>query len=256
MGRALAARLRERGLHPFGVDPYLVETIAGDAAECAIDGGMRVFKNLAVAAASGIAVPSDVLIFVRMPDQVVDTLEQLDLNGFFDDVPVSVLSTLSPGDARGIQDRFGSGRAIAETPVSGGTSGARSGTLSALVWGRTGDWLEAAAGQVFRFDGPGQPAAAKLLNNLLAAANVHALAAVLVHSQALGLSAASLFDLVSASSGASWMTDQLETFPVDLLLKDLALLEAETTVTLPAFVGDSAFVELVDHARAALRDSR
>lgn len=253
MGGAIAARLLESGLEVCGVDPFVVRALAGYADEATTPEGVRVFRDVTVAAKSLPEPPSDVLIFVRMPEQVAEVLAAMGEHPFFARVPAAILSTLAPGDARDLFTRFGGARPLAETPVSGGVDGARAGSLTVLAHGPTGDWLAAAAGRILRFDEPGQPAIAKLLNNLLAAANVHALAAVLLSAEDLGLGAARMMEIVGHSSGASWMTPHFENFPIELLWKDVQLLGSGTPARVPGLSGESDFGALIAAARDALR---
>lgn len=104
MGSALAARLVERGHDVVGVDPFLAA--AGSAVETAE--GIRVVHSLEDVDAA----VSEVLVFVRMADQVVSVIESMDGLRAYDDVPATILSTLSPADARSVAERFGAGRRI------------------------------------------------------------------------------------------------------------------------------------------------
>ena len=241
MGSALAARLVERGHDVVGVDPFLAA--AGSAVETAE--GVRVVHSLEDVDAA----VSEVLVFVRMADQVVSVIESMDGLRAYDDVPATILSTLSPADARSVAERFGAGRRIVEAPVSGGVSGARLGALTVLMAGEPGAWLADAAATVFRFDGFGLPAAAKLLNNSLAAANAHALTAALAQADGLGLDAAQMLEVVRVSSGGGWIAENFDEFPVDLLWKDFTLLQASGPVTFPATDGRTALVEAVRTSR-------
>ena len=244
MGSAMAARLGERGHDVIGVDPFLVaEGAAGTSAE-----GVPVVHSLAAVKGQGTR-PSEVLVFVRLYEQVVAVLEELDADPWFDEVPVSVLSTLKPSDARALAERFASTRALTEAPVSGGVGGARNGTLTVLVAGAPGPWLADSSATVFRFDGYGLPTAAKLLNNALGAANAHALTATVEQAEGLGLDPAQFLDVVRVSSGGGWMADHFEDFPVDLLWKDFGLLHDDYSVAFPATTIDSDLLSAVATAR-------
>ncbi len=244
MGSAMGARLIERGHDVVGVDPFIAPV---GAAGTSVD-GVPVLHSLAAVKGQGTR-PSEVLVFVRLYEQVVSVLEELEADAWFDDVPVSVLSTLKPSDARALAERFATTRTITEAPVSGGVSGARSGTLTVLVAGAPGPWLADSSATVFRFDSYGLPAAAKLLNNALGAANAHALTATVEQAEGLGLDPAQFLDVVRVSSGGGWMADHFEDFPVDLLWKDFGLLHDDYSVAFPATTIDSDLLNAVAEAR-------
>lgn len=248
MGSAMAARLMERGHEIVGVDPFLVE----EGQSGATSDGVRVIHSLAQASRHEIVV-DEVLVFVRMADQVVSVLETMDADSWFDTVPATILSTLSPADARDIAERFGARRPIAEAPVSGGVAGARAGTLTVLLTGAVGPWLEDAAATVFRFDGYGLPAAAKLLNNALAAANANNLVAALGQASTLGLDPGQMLDVVQVSSGGGWIAENFGSFPVDLLWKDYTLLRKSGHVRFPRTDDDTDLIRIVEAARASIR---
>ena len=244
MGSAMGARLMERGHDIIGVDPFLAPV---GSAGTSVD-GVPVLHSLSAVKGQGTR-PSEVLVFVRLYDQVVSVLEDLAADPWFDGVPVSVLSTLRPSDARALAERFAASRALTEAPVSGGVLGARTGTMTVLLAGNPGPWLDDTATTVFRFEGYGLPAAAKLLNNALGAANAHALTATIEQAEGLGLDPAQLLDIVRVSSGGGWMADHFEDFPVDLLWKDFGLLHDDYSVAFPATTIDSDLPSAVASAR-------
>jgi len=247
MGSALAARLVERGLDVLGVDPAVAASGPATTAD-----GIAVVRDLAAAAKALPEPPSDLLVFVRMADQVHEVLAEAARHRRFDGVPAAVLSTLAPGDARAVLERFGGERPVAEAPVSGGVSGARAGTLTVMAAGPLGRWVEAAAARVHTFAEPGQPAAAKLLNNALGAANAHALAAALAQADGFGIAPAEMLEVIRGSSGGGWMAEHFEDFPVDLLWKDFTLLHPEYPVRFPPFSIDTDLLGAIASARARL----
>lgn len=253
MGAAVAARLQRSGFTVLGVDPYVVDAAGAGEAETTTPAGVRVLRDVGAVAATLEEPPVAVLILVRMPDEVRSVLTELDRHACYDAVPAAILSTMAPTDARQIHARFGSRRTLCEAPISGGVAGASQGSLTVLLCGEAGTWIDAIASVVVRFEEPGQPAAAKLLNNVLAAANVQALAAVLLQSQQFGLRPEQLLEVIRISSGASWMTPHFEQFPVDLLWKDVLLLDGEVPVQLPGLSGKTAFAEQIRLARSAIQ---
>lgn len=126
-----------------------------------------------------------------------------------------------------------------DAPVSGGTAGAAAGTLTIMAGGDRAAFdrirpLLDALGRLVLYMGPaGSGAAAKLVNQLLTAANQAAAAEALHLGARFGLDLGSLHQVLAASYGASRMVDrtvpvlesqQFESaFKVDVLVKDLGL---------------------------------
>jgi 3-hydroxyisobutyrate dehydrogenase len=128
---------------------------------------------------------------------------------------IMICSTIAPDDterfAKGIET-FGA--PLLDAPISGGPARARDGGMSLM--------LAAAEDVRLRFDAllhdmaarlqcvsnrVGDGARVKLLNNLLGGVNLIAGAAALAAGERMGLSGATLFKVISASSGQSWVTD-------------------------------------------------
>ena len=126
---------------------------------------------------------------------------------------VLVASTVDPDYVRGLPARVAAaGVTILDTPVSGGPAKAAAGTMTIMVAGpaeareRCADVFAAIAGRTFTIsDRVGDAAATKIVNNLLAAANLAAAAEALALADALGLDLRATADVISASSGASWI---------------------------------------------------
>lgn len=102
-----------------------------------------------------------------------------------------------------------------DAPVSGGPEGAANGTLSIMVGGEAGaveaakPVLDGMGGYVVRMGEAGSGAAAKLINQLLTAANAHAATEALALAQAMGLDSPEamgrLLELLERSWGNSLM---------------------------------------------------
>lgn len=126
---------------------------------------------------------------------------------------VLVASTVDPDYVRALPGRCtGAGVAILDTPISGGPAKAHAGTMTIMVAGpaaaraRCAQVFDAVAGRVFAIsDRVGDAAATKIVNNLLAGANLAAAAEALALAEALGLDARATADVIAASSGASWI---------------------------------------------------
>ena len=126
---------------------------------------------------------------------------------------VMVASTLDPDYVRELPGRCArAGVAIPDTPISGGPAKAHDGTMTIMVAGpsevrdRVAPILEAIAARRFAIsDRAGDAAATKIVNNLLAGANLAAAGEALALAEALGLDVRATADVIAASSGASWI---------------------------------------------------
>jgi 3-hydroxyisobutyrate dehydrogenase-like beta-hydroxyacid dehydrogenase len=126
---------------------------------------------------------------------------------------VMVASTLDPEYVRALPARcMRAGVTILDTPISGGPAKAHDGTMTIMVAGpreareRVAPVLEAIAARRFTIsDRVGDAAATKIVNNLLAGANLAAAAEALALAEALGLDVRATADVIAASSGASWI---------------------------------------------------
>jgi 2-hydroxy-3-oxopropionate reductase len=157
------------------------------------------------------------------------------------------LSTTGPAAERGLaQELAAAGIVLVDAPVSGGITGAESGTLtvmaacpaSALAQVRA--LLEELAGRVLHVgEEPGMGQLTKVLNNLLSATALAATAEAVVLAVKCGLSADMLIDTLNASSGRNSATAQKFPdavlprtfdfgFALGLMTKDVRLALAES----------------------------
>jgi putative dehydrogenase len=124
---------------------------------------------------------------------------------------VMMCSTISPTDteavARGLDPI-----AFVDAPISGGPARAHAGTLSVMASGsddaldRCKPVLEAMSARWFRISArPGDGSRMKVVNNMLAAANLAAGCEAMALAAKLGLDLSQAADVVGASSGGSWI---------------------------------------------------
>jgi 3-hydroxyisobutyrate dehydrogenase len=120
-------------------------------------------------------------------------------------------STISVDDARHVHSLAGSrGFAQLDAPVSGGVKGAVAGTLAFMVGGdeaaldRGRPVLEPMAGKIIHCGATGAGQAAKLCNNMVLAVQQIAVGEAFVLAERLGLSARSLFDVITGATGNCW----------------------------------------------------
>ncbi len=158
------------------------------------------------------------------------------------------MSTAPPALARELAAALAArGIDVLDAPVSGGTIGAKAGTLTIMVGGaeaaaaRARPLLEALGSLVVHVGDHGLGQAAKLCNNLCAGVNMAAIAQAVAIARREGLDSAVLYELMSNSTGDSrvlrtrFPAPVTETTPaahgfapmftVDLMEKDLALAE-------------------------------
>jgi 3-hydroxyisobutyrate dehydrogenase len=120
-------------------------------------------------------------------------------------------STISVDDAREVHASAASyGIAQLDAPVSGGVKGAVAGTLAFMVGGDDSTLqearpvLEPMAGKIIHCGGAGAGQAAKVCNNMVLAVQQIAIGEAFVLAEKLGLSAQSLFDVITGATGNCW----------------------------------------------------
>jgi len=120
-------------------------------------------------------------------------------------------STISVDDARALNAQAEEhGHAQVDAPVSGGVKGATAGTLAFMVGGtdaaveRARPVLEPMAGKIIHCGGSGNGQAAKVCNNMVLAVQQIVVGEAFVLAEKLGLSAQSLFDVITGATGNCW----------------------------------------------------
>lgn len=120
-------------------------------------------------------------------------------------------STISVNDAREVNSLAEShGVAQLDAPVSGGVKGAVAGTLAFMVGGdetalqRARPVLEPMAGKIIHCGAAGAGQAAKVCNNMVLAVEQIAIGEAFLLAERLGLSAQSLFDVITGATGNCW----------------------------------------------------
>jgi 3-hydroxyisobutyrate dehydrogenase len=118
---------------------------------------------------------------------------------------------VSSGTAREAADRVASaGAEFLDAPVSGGTEGARNGTLAIMVGGseaafeRAHPVLAAMGKTVTRFGPSGAGQAAKATNQIMCAGIIQAVGEALAFAKAEGLPLPQLIETLGQGAGSSW----------------------------------------------------
>jgi len=200
MGAPMAGNLVNAGHTVRGFDPVPAATAA------AADNGATVFDSGAQAVAH-----ADVVITMLPTGELVkrcyaEVLAAAPQGALFIDS-----STISVDDARDVNALAGKhGFAQLDAPVSGGVKGAAAGTLAFMVGGEESDVdrgrpvLDAMAGKIIHCGASGAGQAAKICNNMVLAVQQIAVGEAFVLAERLGLSAQSLFDVITGATGNCW----------------------------------------------------
>lgn len=150
------------------------------------------------------------------------------------------LSTISPQATRKIADELASkGAHLLDAPVSGGSEGARDGTLSIMVGGdgeqveRARTYLGMIGDTVTHVGGNGDGQMVKLVNQILVVGTTLAISEALVFAAAGGLDLQRTIQAVEGGAAGSWMLsnrapqmiqrDWRPGFTIDLQQKDIRL---------------------------------
>ena len=179
---------------------------------------------------------------------------------------VALCSTIAPPDSQRFAARLAEhGIALIDAPISGGPARARAGAISMMLAAPAATlapWqallAELAAKRFVVGAAVGDAAKAKLVNNLLAGINLVAGAEALALSAKLGLDPRATYELIRASSGASWIFEDRMARALDedytparaaahILTKDLGLATAlAASVAHATPLGDAALARLRD----------
>lgn len=149
-------------------------------------------------------------------------------------------STIKPEVARRIADQLGQHGVLAlDAPVSGGDVGAKAGTLAIMVGGppeafeRAGPVFEAVGKTITYVGESGAGQVAKACNQIMVAAQMTALAELLLLAQKLGVSAPRVVEAIKGGAAQCWTLDvkparlfageRRPGFKAHLMHKDLAI---------------------------------
>ncbi len=200
MGGPMAANLVAAGHTVRGFDP--VAALKDEAAEK----GAQVFDSGAEAVSG-----AEVVITSLPNGNVVKAVYAEALPAATKGTLFIDTSTISVDDARAIHAQaLEQGHAQLDAPVSGGVKGAVAGTLAFMVGGeadaveRARPILEPLAGKIIHCGDSGTGQAAKLCNNMVLAVQQIAAGEAFVLAEKLGLSAQSLFDVITGATGNCW----------------------------------------------------
>ena len=200
MGGPMAANLVGAGHTVHGFDPVAALASAAEAK------GAKTFDSAAAAVAGAEVVITSLPSGAVVTSCYAEVLPAATPGTLFIDT-----STISVEDARALNAQaIEHGHAQIDAPVSGGVKGATAGTLAFMVGGddaaveRARPVLEPMAGKVIHCGGSGNGQSAKLCNNMVLAVQQIAIGEAFVLAEKLGLSAQSLFDVITGATGNCW----------------------------------------------------
>jgi 3-hydroxyisobutyrate dehydrogenase len=200
MGGPMAANLLAAGHTVRAFDPVTA------LREAAAEKGAQVFDSGSEAVAD-----ADVVITSLPNGDIVKAVYAEALPAAREGTLFIDTSTISVDDAREIHAQATErGLVQLDAPVSGGVKGATAGTLAFMVGGeaeaveRARPVLEPLAGKIIHCGTSGTGQAAKLCNNMVLAVQQIAAGEAFVLAEKLGLSAQSLFDVITGATGNCW----------------------------------------------------
>ena len=235
MGFGMATSLKRKGFEVTGCD------VAADlVARFVADGGKGARTPAEAAHQAEIAIcvvlnaaQTDTVLFGK--DGVVETLAR-------DAVFVSS-ATMDPDVARRLAKQLeATGRHYLDAPISGGAQRASQGELTILASGSPAAFakarpaLGAMAAKLYELgDAPGQGAAFKMINQLLAGVHIAAASEAITFAAKQGLDLQKVYEVITASAGNSWMFenrmphviagDYKPRSAVEIFVKDLGIVQ-------------------------------
>jgi len=198
MGGAMAATLHNAGWDVTGFDPSEAARTAASGAGIAITASV---EDLAGTPYAVLSLPAASIVESTVPRLLASP----------GTVAIIDTTTSEPATSKQMAELAEArGAAFVDAPVSGGRDGAATGTLSAFV-GATDAALAAAepvllaltGGRYNHIGGPGSGNVVKLLNNVLAAANLVSVGEALGVAKAYGIDPATAAASISGASGGS-----------------------------------------------------
>src|ERR1700756_2508170 len=235
MGFGMATSLRRAGFAVTGCD------VSADAvARFVADGGSGAKTPAEAAKDAGIVVSvvvnaaqTETILFGK--DGVAETLPK-------DAVFISS-ATMDPDVARRLAKELeATGRHYLDAPISGGAQRAAQGELTILASGSAAAFakarpaLDAMAAKLYELgEEPGQGAAFKMVNQLLAGVHIVAASEAMGFAARPGLALRKVYDVITASAGNSWMFenrmkqvldgDYKPRSAVEIFVKDLGIVQ-------------------------------
>lgn len=260
MGGRMTTQLLEAGYDVVVFDPR-EEAVAELEAEGAIpaDSSLDAARNVDVVMLS-LPGPDEVLAVV---DEIAEGLDEGDV--------VVDLTTSTPGTTNDVAEGLAPQSVhVVGAPVSGGPSGAETGTLSVMVGGdrdvfeQYADVFETIGSDIFYIDEqPGSGHAMKLINNYLSFVAMICTSEAVVMGERVGLEMETMLDVFNASSGQNTATSFKfpeyilpETYDMEytmgLVEKDMQLLMDVSNETKTPFMAGGTIRQIIGYIRGEL----
>jgi 3-hydroxyisobutyrate dehydrogenase len=178
------------------------------------------------------------------------------------------MSTIAPDTAQEMERALSAkGCAFLDAPVSGGKTGAESGTLSIMIGGdaeaidRARPVLESMGKRIVHCGPSGHGQYTKLCNQIIVVLNLLAVSEAIAFAKKAGVDTERMLEAVSAGAAGSWAVDNLgprmlardfePMFMIDLQQKDLRLALAAAQATQTSLPGTSLVHQLLAANQAA-----
>jgi 2-hydroxy-3-oxopropionate reductase len=206
MGKSIARNIQKGGF------PLVVHNRSQVAIEELVAEG-------ATAASSPCQVAAQVdVVFTNLPDSPDVELVVLGKNGIIEGAHPGLIfvdnSTIKPATARAISDRLGEvGVASLDAPVSGGDIGARQGTLTIMVGGaldaleKVMPVLQVMGKTITHIGDAGTGQIAKAANQIMVAAQMVAMAELLLFAQKAGADPRKVVEAIRGGAAQCWALD-------------------------------------------------
>ncbi|MGO4572939.1 L-threonate dehydrogenase [Microvirga sp. 2TAF3] len=235
MGFGMASSLKRAGIDVVGcdVDPAAVERLVAEGGHGAASPAQ---------AAEGADIVVSVVVNAAQTEAVL-----FGPNGVAEAMPKDAVfissATMDPEAARRLAQRLEArGRHYLDAPISGGAQRAAEGALTILASGRPAAFararpaLKAMAAKLYELgDEPGQGAAFKMINQLLAGVHIAVACEAIAFAAKQGLDLKKVYEVITASAGNSWMfenriphvldSDYAPRSAVDIFVKDLGIVQ-------------------------------
>jgi len=251
MANASAARVAVVGLGSMGFGMAAALLRAGhDVTGC--DVAPAVVERFVAAGGHGAATPAAAARTAEIVVTVVVNAAQTEAVLFGPDGAVSAMpdgavvvssATMDPEIARSLAQRVtAAGRLYLDAPISGGAQRAAEGALTVLASGSRAAFakakpaLDAMAATLYDLgDEPGQGAAFKMINQLLAGVHIAAASEAMAFAARQNLDLRRVYAVITASAGNSWMfenrmphvldADYAPRSAVEIFVKDLGIVQ-------------------------------
>lgn len=158
---------------------------------------------------------ADVSFMVVVDSAQIDTVFADALRSVKPGAFIVLCSTIAPASTKQFAEQIlNAGAFPVDAPISGGPARAIAGQMSMMIAAPNEHvaklmplFRQISAKQFVISECPGDAAKAKLVNNLLAAINLAGAAEAMALAEKIGLNSQQIFELMSASSGQSWMME-------------------------------------------------